>query len=93
MIFSGKSPRAEIMNILELPEALHPYYVGTQAHPELISRPLSPSPLFLGLVHAALRQAYPDSTQPLVYPAESAAQQPSRASPVAAPSERHVEKV
>ena len=93
MIFSGKSPRAEIMNILELPEALHPYYVGTQAHPELTSRPLSPSPLFLGLVHAALRQAYPDSTQPLVYPAESAAQQPSRASPVAAPSERHVEKV
>ncbi len=72
MVFSGKSPRAEIMNILELPESLHPYYVGTQAHPELISRPLSSQPMFLGLVHAALRRAYPNNREPLVYPAEAA---------------------
>ncbi len=59
MIFSGRSPRAEIMHILELPQSTHPYYVGTQAHPELTSRPLRPSPFFLGLVHAALNVAYP----------------------------------
>ena len=71
MIFSGKSPRAEIMNILELQSDLHPYYVGTQAHPELTSRPLNPHPMFLGLVHAALGRAYDDYDKPLVYPAES----------------------
>lgn len=70
MIFSGKSPRAEIMNILELVPALHPYYVGTQAHPELTSRPLSPQPFFVGLVHAALGRAYADYREPLVYPNE-----------------------
>lgn len=72
MIFSGKSPRAEIMNILELPSERHPYFVGTQAHPELTSRPLDPSPMFLGLVHAALQRAYPDYREKLVYPREAA---------------------
>jgi CTP synthase len=74
MVFSGKSPRAEIMNILELRPDLHPYYVGTQAHPELTSRPLWPQPLFLGLVHAALRQAYEDYEESLVYPNEQVAE-------------------
>ncbi|MBU0641557.1 MAG: CTP synthase [Planctomycetes bacterium] len=71
LVFSGKSPRAEIMNILELPVDVHPYYVGTQAHPELISRPLRPQPLFLGLVHAALRRAYDEYDEVLVYAAEA----------------------
>ena len=70
MIFSGKSPRAEIMNVLELRPALHPYYVGTQAHPELTSRPLSPQPFFVGLVDAALRRAYPEYAEPLRFPRE-----------------------
>lgn len=65
--FSGRSPRAEIMHILELPPTAHPYYVGTQAHPELTSRPLHPSPMFVGLVHAALRHAHPDYDEPLVF--------------------------
>jgi len=73
MVFSGRSPRAEIMNILELPTSVHPYYVGTQAHPELTSRPLAPQPFFLGLVHAALGRAYSDYCEPLVYPAEQSA--------------------
>jgi CTP synthase len=76
MVFSGKSPRAEIMNVLELRPDLHPFYVGTQAHPELTSRPLSPQPFFLGLVHAALCRAYPDYAEPLVYPREAAAAPP-----------------
>jgi CTP synthase len=68
LIFSGKSPRAEIYNILELPASQHPYFIGTQAHPELTSRPLRPHPMFLGLVHAALRRAFPDHDEPLEFP-------------------------
>ncbi len=72
MIFSARSPRAEIMHNLELPQSLHPYYVGTQAHPELTSRPLRPQPMFLGLVHAALRHADPSYDVALVYAGEAA---------------------
>ena len=42
------------MQVLELPPARHPFYLATQAHPELTSRPLSPQPMFVGLVRAAL---------------------------------------
>ncbi len=77
LVFSGRSPRAEIMNILELPADVHPYYVGTQAHPELTGRPLRPQPMFLGLVHAALCRAYPDFASPLTYAAERAAETPA----------------
>lgn len=59
MVFSGRSPKYPIMQILELPRDVHPYFVGTQAHPEFTSRPLSPDPLFVGLVRAALNRAYP----------------------------------
>ena len=58
MVFSGKSPKYPIMQILELPTSTHPYFVGTQAHPEFTSRPLSPDPMFVGLVRAALERAY-----------------------------------
>ncbi len=54
MIFSGKHPTQPIMQVLELPKSMHPYFVGTQAHPELTSRPLRPSPFFLGLCNAAV---------------------------------------
>jgi CTP synthase len=53
LIFSGKAPGYPIMQLLELPQEVHPYFVGTQAHPELTSRPLRPSPLFMGLIKAA----------------------------------------
>lgn len=53
LVFSGKHPTQPIMQILELPRSVHPYFVGTQAHPELTSRPLRPQPLFLGFVKAA----------------------------------------
>jgi CTP synthase len=42
------------MQVLELPGTVHPYFVATQAHPELTSRPLRPDPFFLGLVRAAI---------------------------------------
>jgi CTP synthase len=54
LVFSGKHPTQPIMQIVELPQDVHPYFIGTQAHPELTSRPLHPSPFFKGLIAAAL---------------------------------------
>ena len=58
LIFSGKAPDQPIMQILELPS--HPYFMGTQAHPCLTSRPLKPHPMFMGLVDAAMKKRYPN---------------------------------
>ena len=52
--FSGLSPDAHLVEFVELPRDVHPYYVGTQAHPEFLSRPTRPHPLFAGLIKAAL---------------------------------------
>jgi len=57
MVFSGRHPTQPLMQILELPKDMHPYFVGTQAHPELTSRPLRPQPMFMGLVKAAVEHA------------------------------------
>jgi CTP synthase len=54
LIFSGKHPTQPIMQVLELSEDAHPYFLGTQAHPELTSRPLRPQPMFMGLIRAAI---------------------------------------
>jgi CTP synthase len=56
MIFSGRAPDHPIMQVLELPEDQHPYFVGTQAHPEFLSRPLRPEAMFMGFVEAAVRR-------------------------------------
>ncbi|HLC71753.1 MAG TPA: CTP synthase, partial [Candidatus Nanoarchaeia archaeon] len=56
IIFSGKAPGREIMQILELPPEVHPYFMATQAHPEFISRPLQPHPLYVGLVEAGMER-------------------------------------
>jgi CTP synthase len=53
---SGTSPDGNLVEFIELDRALHPYYVGTQAHPELKSRPTQAHPLFAGLVQAALQR-------------------------------------
>jgi CTP synthase len=52
--FSGVSPDGHLVEYVELPRAEHPFYVGTQAHPELRSRPSHAHPLFRGLIGAAL---------------------------------------
>ena len=57
--FSGRHPKFPIMQVLELPSAVHPFFVGAQYHPELTSRPLSPQPLFMGLVAAGIARADP----------------------------------
>jgi len=51
--FSGKDDSLQRMEVVELPRDVHPYYVGTQYHPEFKSRPLRPAPVFLGLLQAA----------------------------------------
>ncbi len=51
---SGTSPDGTLVEFVELDRSMHPYYVATQAHPELKSRPTHPHPLFAGLVEAAL---------------------------------------
>ncbi|MDA3030086.1 MAG: CTP synthase [Actinomycetota bacterium] len=54
LIFSGLSPDKHLVEFVELPKSTHPYYVGTQAHPEFLSRPTNPHPLFVGLIAAAI---------------------------------------
>lgn len=54
MVFSGKSPKYPIMQILELKD--HPYFIGAQFHPCFTSRPLRPQPMFLGLVEACIKK-------------------------------------
>jgi CTP synthase len=62
LVFSGKAPNQPIMQILELPE--HPFFVGTQAHPCLTSRPLRPQPMFVGFVAAAMQKHYGEEQLP-----------------------------
>ena len=56
LVFSGTSPDNNLVEFVELPRDVHPYYVSTQAHPELRSRPTRPHPLFAGLVGAAIER-------------------------------------
>ncbi|MCP2338150.1 CTP synthase [Actinomadura rupiterrae] len=55
--FSGLSPDGRLVEYVELPRESHPFFVGTQAHPEFRSRPTRPHPLFTGLVAAAIDYA------------------------------------
>jgi CTP synthase len=57
LVISGTSPDGRLVEFVELPRDVHPYFVATQAHPELRSRPARPHPLFRGLVAAALARA------------------------------------
>jgi CTP synthase len=54
LVISGTSPDTKLVEFIELPTEIHPYFVATQAHPELKSRPTRPHPLFVGLIEAAL---------------------------------------
>ncbi len=53
VVFSGTSPDGSLMEIMELPEEVHPFFVGVQFHPEFHARPLSPHPIFTAFVKAA----------------------------------------
>ncbi|MFJ6621769.1 CTP synthase [Kitasatospora sp. NPDC091335] len=56
LVFSGLSPKGDLVEYVEYPREVHPYLVATQAHPELRSRPTRPHPLFTGLVKAAVER-------------------------------------
>lgn len=56
LVLSGTSPSGRLVEIIELPTSRHPFFVGTQFHPELTSRPLDPHPLFKGFIKAALKK-------------------------------------
>ena len=57
LVFSGVSPDREYLKeIAELPKDMHPFYVGTQYHPELRARPLAPHPLFTAFIKAASKR-------------------------------------
>ncbi len=68
LVFSGTNPDLGLVEFVELPRDVHPYYVATQAHPELRSRPTRPHPLFAGLVGAAI-----DRQRELRFPLDEAA--------------------
>ena len=57
LVFSGRSPDGELMEIAELPKDVHPFFLGTQFHPEFKSRPLAPHPLFKAFAEAAATRA------------------------------------
>ncbi|GAB3301237.1 CTP synthase [Epidermidibacterium keratini] len=61
LVFSGTSPDGRLVEFCELPAEQHPFFVGTQAHPELKSRPTNPHPLFAAFIKAALE--YADGTK------------------------------
>ena len=57
LVFSGVSPDKRLMEIAELPKSKHPFFIGTQFHPELQARPLHPHPLFTAFIKAALTRS------------------------------------
>lgn len=56
MVFSGTSPDGRLMEIAELPKTAHPFFLGTQFHPEFKARPLHPHPLFSAFIGACLKK-------------------------------------
>ena len=54
LVFSGYSPDGHLMEIAELPKEKHPFFLGTQFHPEFLARPLSPHPLFTAFIKASI---------------------------------------
>ncbi len=56
LVFSGTSPDGKLMEIAELPHIKHPFFLGTQFHPEFLARPLAPHPLFTEFIKAAIKK-------------------------------------
>jgi CTP synthase len=83
LVVSGTSPDGRLVEYVELPRDVHPYYVSTQAHPEFRSRPTRAHPLFAGLVAAALARK-PEQVEIPGSEPMSAASPPQPSSPQAA---------
>ncbi|MFE7723652.1 CTP synthase [Nocardia rhizosphaerihabitans] len=74
LVFSGTSPDGHLVEFVEYPAAVHPFFVATQAHPELKSRPTRPHPLFAALINAALKYKLAERL-PVDFPEEELAEQ------------------
>ncbi|NKX87177.1 CTP synthase [Nocardia coubleae] len=74
LVFSGTSPDGHLVEFVEYPASVHPFFVATQAHPELKSRPTRPHPLFAALIHAALKYKLAERL-PVDFPEEELAEQ------------------
>src|SRR5262249_22259430 len=70
LVISGTSPDGRLVEFIELDREEHPYFVATQAHPELKSRPTRPHPLFVGFVGAAIDHSEADRL-PVEVPADN----------------------
>jgi len=70
LVFSGLNTEHDLVEFVELPREVHPYYVGTQAHPELRSRPNHAHPLFKGLIAAALERQQAERLFEVAVPAD-----------------------
>lgn len=57
LVFSGMSPDGMFVEMIELPRSVHPFFLATQGHPEYKSRPLSPHPVFIEFIKAAMKIA------------------------------------
>ena len=55
MVISGMSPDKKLVEAIELPKSVHPFFIGVQFHPEFKSRPLKPHPIFIEFVKACLK--------------------------------------
>jgi CTP synthase len=86
-VFSGISPDRSLVEYIELPVDVHPFYVATQAHPELRSRPNRPHPLFRGLIGAALERQQASRLFEVADPGEPAVVDAVSAEPVAQPAQ------
>jgi CTP synthase len=86
LCISGTSPDGRLVEFVELPRDVHPYYVATQAHPEFRSRPTRAHPLFAGLVAAAIERK-PEQVE---LPDVAAAAEPSAEEPSVADSSPYV---
>ncbi len=56
LVFSGKSPDGKLCEIVELPAAVHPFFMAAQFHPEFLARPLDPHPMFTAFCNAAKKK-------------------------------------
>jgi CTP synthase len=55
LVISARSVKENLVEIIELPKDMHPFYMGTQGHPEYKSRPLAPHPLFVGFIASCVK--------------------------------------
>ena len=79
LLFSGRSPDGVLMEIAELPREVHPFFLGTQFHPEFLSRPLAPHPLFVAFLKAACLRRQDNRQAKESLPAQASAPHPLRA--------------